>query len=103
MLGCEIDARVGGRYRIVEERPQGVATHWGEYLQIDRPHRLVFTLAVEEGVAGDRVELDFVADGAGCVLTLTHSMKPEYAQWSGKTRDGWTHIFDSLAAVLPAA
>jgi uncharacterized protein YndB with AHSA1/START domain len=100
MLGCDIDARVGGRYRIVEKRPQGVAAHWGEYLQIERPHRIVFTLAVEEGVAGDRIELDFAADGAGCVLTLMHTMKSEYAEWTGKTRDGWTHILGSLAAVL---
>ena len=41
---CEIDLRVGGRWRFVGHGPQGaIPAFYGEYLEIDRPGRLVYT------------------------------------------------------------
>src|SRR5215467_6365660 len=40
---AEVDARVGGRFRIVMNHGRGGAEHWGEYLVIDPPKRLSFT------------------------------------------------------------
>ncbi len=40
---CEVDLRVGGKWKFVNRHPQGEATFYGEYLEIDRPHRVVFT------------------------------------------------------------
>ena len=58
---CEIDLRVGGRYRFVSSAPDGTEHPFhGEYLEIDAPHRLVSTFVYEpwpDASAVDTVEL----------------------------------------------
>jgi len=106
MLVCTIDARVGGRALIVEEREQGVAEHHLQFVEIDRPDRLVFlfraTMAGKGGEEGQwtRVALDFAATATGTHLTLTHRMDPEWASFEDQTRKGWTMILAQLARTL---
>jgi uncharacterized protein YndB with AHSA1/START domain len=45
---CEVDLRVGGRWRFVNRHPKGEAAFHGEYLEIDPPARVVFTEIFEE-------------------------------------------------------
>ena len=40
---CEIDLRVGGKWRFVNRHPKGEAAFHGEYREITPPSRLVFT------------------------------------------------------------
>ena len=40
---CEIDLRVGGKWRFVNRHPKGEVAFYGEYREIAPPHRLVFT------------------------------------------------------------
>ena len=40
---CEVDLRVGGKWRFVNRHPQGEAEFYGEYREIDPPGRIVFT------------------------------------------------------------
>jgi uncharacterized protein YndB with AHSA1/START domain len=43
----EIDARVGGGFAIHEQRGESLATHFGTYLEIVRPNRIVFTFGTD--------------------------------------------------------
>jgi uncharacterized protein YndB with AHSA1/START domain len=40
---CEVDLRVGGKWRFVNRHPHGEATFYGEYREIAPPERVVFT------------------------------------------------------------
>ena len=99
MVRAEIDPRVGGKFTFTDRREGEEAEHTGEYLVIDRPRRLVFTFS-----AGDtepsRISVDIVPQGSGCELTLSHEMKPEWAEYKERTEQGWAAILDGLAATL---
>ena len=74
--------------------------HTGEYLEIDRPRRLVFTFGVlKYDPRYDRVTVEIRPVGGGCELTLTQEMH-DYAAWGPQTQQGWTMIIDNLAGVL---
>jgi uncharacterized protein YndB with AHSA1/START domain len=96
---AEVDARVGGKFRIVMEHGRGSAEHWGEYLAIDPPSLLSFTWTsastdLEPTVV--TIEL-FDRDGA-TELVLTHRRLPD--RTAGAHRNGWTEIVRKLEGVL---
>ena len=45
---CEIDLRIGGRWRFVNRHPKGEAAFHGEYREIQPPGRIVFTEIFED-------------------------------------------------------
>ena len=99
MSKVEIDARAGGSYLIVENREGTDVEHIGEYLEIDRPRRLVFTLKVPKySQENTKVTVEIRALKSGCELTLTHEgVLPDYV---ASTTSGWNMILDQLAATL---
>ena len=100
IIKVEIDPRVGGRFLIVDRRPEtGEAEHFGRYVEIDRPRRLVFDFAVEKDMKdATRVIIEIKQVGEGCELTLTHEgVWQDYAE---RTQGGWTMILNGLAAAL---
>lgn len=106
IVRAEVDARVGGRYTFVDRRGDEDVEHTGEYLEIEPPHRLVFTFGVPKSSKDfDRVTVEITPQGDGCELTLTQVMKPEWAEWTRRTQKGWTSILENMAASLgdPAA
>ncbi|MCA1562346.1 MAG: SRPBCC family protein [Acidobacteria bacterium] len=44
---CEIDLRVGGKWRFVNRHPRGEVAFHGEYMEITPPSRLVYTELME--------------------------------------------------------
>jgi len=96
-----IDARIGGRFEIVERRDGEDAYHSGEYLEIDRPRHLVFMFAPNKEMSDPvRVEINIVPRENGCELTLTQEVPPEFAQYLERGREGWTSILEGLNKLL---
>jgi uncharacterized protein YndB with AHSA1/START domain len=95
----DLDVSVGGKWTIVDRRDGVDYTALGEYLEIDRPRRLVFSFAMPQfSPLSCNVIVDIVADGDGCILTLSQTdlapaaLKP--------TEAGWSDMFDALVIVI---
>lgn len=102
-IRSQIDARVGGAFRIVRQRTGGYVDCWGEYLEIDRPHRLAFSLFVEKyAQRDDRVIVELAPVAGHSLLVLTHELGlPNPAQRS-RIQRGWAMALDRLAALCTA-
>ena len=94
----EIDASVTGSFRFVERLHGTTIEHRGRYVEI-LPHRLAFTLSVEnhpDAVA--RVTVAIAPTRTGCTLTLTHEgVPPDCAE---HTRARWTGMLYGLGVTL---
>lgn len=99
MVRVEIDPHVGGAFTLVDRREGEEIEHTGEYLEIARPRRIVFTFSVPKySKQGTTVNIDIVPLGTGCALTLIHQgVLPDYAS---RTQEGWGKILAGLAATL---
>lgn len=97
----EVDARVGGSFRIVMKGPDCDHEHTGEYLVLERPHRLVFTWISEAtGGRASTVSLEIRARGDREVeLTLTHEGLADEAT-AAKHRSGWEDILQKLGTAV---
>ena len=102
VVRTSVDARVGGSFSFVVRRQGQELDHAGKYLEIDRPHRLVFTWGIlgQSNPDDSRVIIEIAPSGTGSQLTLTHAMAPRWADYADRTRAGWTKITDALAAVV---
>lgn len=102
IVTAENEPRVGGAFTFVNRRTDQDIRHVGEYLEIDRPRRLVFTFAVPQfSPAYDRVTVGIARLGKGCELTLTHEMAADmFEEWGEPSRQGWTTMFGQLDAQL---
>src|SRR5581483_8492659 len=72
----ETDARVGGSIRFVAYREGRAVEHSGEYQEIQRPHRLSFTLRSSASAETERFMFLIEPRGAGCFLTLISKIEP---------------------------
>ena len=98
IVHCEIDARIGGRFAIVDRRNGEDVLHEGTFIELERPQRIVFTLRVPRySTAEDRVTIDIESRSTGCELKLTAGADHESAD---ATKRGWTTILDVLGQML---
>ncbi|MET0718953.1 MAG: SRPBCC family protein [Pseudoxanthomonas sp.] len=102
VVRLDVDPRVGGNFSLKVERKGELVDHVGQYLEIDRPHRLVFTWAVkgDSDDAPSQVRIDIAASSSGSVLTLVHSMDARWAEYAQRTQDGWNTMLDALAGLF---
>ncbi len=101
MIRAEIDPRVGGKFLFIDRRKEGEAAHYGVYLELDRPRRIVFSFSVENyDVNAAKVVVEIRPAGGGCELTLTQEMPAEYAEYKDRSEKGWMMILGGLAREL---
>ena len=104
---CEVDFRVGGKYRFCMRAPDG--TDWwvsGTYQEIIEPSRIVFTWervnAAGEPWETSVVTITIAAQATHTLLTLQHAPFSTV-----KDRDdhvgGWSECFERLAAFAERA
>ena len=95
----KMDAKVGGKWSITDRRDGVDYTAIGEYLEIDRPRRLVFSFGMPQfSPESCTVTVEIVRDGNGCILNLTQEPTPEETE--AGLIDGWNQMFENLAAIL---
>lgn len=98
MERCEVDARVGGGFRLDERRGGELAEHWGTYVELDRPRRLAFDFGTNFGETPTRVTVTIIPDGDGSLITLTH--EGVWTDYEDRTRQGWGMILEGLERSL---
>ena len=101
---AEVDARVGGAYRIGMRTEDGeIFISYGIFRELDRPSKIVCTQQWEEDEKSLEREtlltLEFTAKGAQTELTLTHQNFRDEAQ-RDRHAQGWNGCFVKLEGVL---
>lgn len=99
IVGCEIDARPGGRFVITDRRDGEDVAHLGTYLEIDRPRRIVFRFSVPKySTAESTVEVTVNPDGTGSDVILEYQGVPP--EWVRQTAEGWRDLLGKLEDVV---
>lgn len=97
-VDATVEASPGGVYRV---NVTGVKHAVGEYLEVDAPHRVVFTWGWEGDEqlppGSSTVTIELISDGEGTIVRLSHSGLPEGAD--AAQLQGWEHFLPRLAIV----
>ncbi|MEO8504363.1 MAG: SRPBCC family protein [Acidobacteriota bacterium] len=93
-----VDLRRGGAYR-VQVIPGNAAS--GEFVEIDAPHRLVYTWGWEGNAnvppGSTTLVFELVPAGKGTLLRFSHRDLPS-AEAATSHAHGWSHYFERLVA-----
>jgi uncharacterized protein YndB with AHSA1/START domain len=106
---CELDARVGGAWRLLGRNTERTFAVSGKYLEVKRPERLAFTFGWHD--KGDHalsrdpettVTLDFKSVAGGKTqMTMVQGRFPDQTGAANHNR-GWDGSFTKLDALLAA-
>jgi uncharacterized protein YndB with AHSA1/START domain/DNA-binding transcriptional ArsR family regulator len=97
------DAKEGGRFTIIMQVGDDKLPHTGEYLEIVRPDRLVFTWESPFSADNSIVTLNFIAvEGNKTSVELTH-VKFLDEQSRANHEGGWGNILEKLDEVISRA
>lgn len=101
MKQIEIDARVGGKFLFTDQRGEVEARHWGAYLELERPRRIVFTWIVDESEESkpSTVFLTIQPDGDSCVVTIVHQLDAAWADYVPRVEAGWGNMLAAIERI----
>lgn len=108
------DPRVGGTWEIVDHRDGKDYRAIGEYLEIDRPHKLVFTFKMPQfSDTVDEITVLFERADSGCEMTFTQKIVvPHEENWTEAdiekalvefhdgSEHGWNLMFKGLKQLV---
>ena len=98
----EIDARIGGSFRFVEQRESGELEHRGEYVELLPYRHLAFTLALADRRAiVTRVTVEIAPRQRGSALALVHENVPLDLAYGIEAR--WTGMLYGLGMTVDSA
>jgi uncharacterized protein YndB with AHSA1/START domain len=100
-IEAEVDLRVGGRYRIGNQFPNGKLV-WisGTFRMIDRPRKLVYTWQIAPDAPEELVTVIFRTTKPGeCEVTVMHERIPDRST-RGTHEVGWVGCLAKLARYL---
>ena len=103
LLSCEVDARVGGKYRLVFDHSPEPAAFFGTYVEVKPYSRLAWTN--EEGGEGGPVTTVTFEEKGGKTLVVLHDRYPskEALDAAGTgAADAMGETFDQLDELLVA-
>ena len=103
LLSCEVDARVGGKYRLVFDHSPEPAAFFGTYVEVQPYSRLAWTN--DEGGAGGPVTTVTFEETGGKTLVVLHESYPskEALDAAGTgAADAMGEQFDQLDELLVA-
>jgi uncharacterized protein YndB with AHSA1/START domain len=98
---AEVDLRVGGKYRIEMQAPNG-ARHVasGVYREVTPPKRLVYTWGWEDSSVKDSVvTVEFQDRGKSTEVILRHERLPD-ADSRARHTEGWTECMEKFVALF---
>jgi uncharacterized protein YndB with AHSA1/START domain len=102
LLSCEVDARVGGKYRLVFDHDPEPLAFFGTYVEVKPYSRLAWTN--EEGGEGGSVTTVTFEEKGGKTLLVLHERYPskEALDAAGGAAEAMLETFDQLDELLVA-
>jgi uncharacterized protein YndB with AHSA1/START domain len=99
LLSCELDVRVGGKYRLEFAHGESRAAFFGTYKEVTPNSRIVWTN--EESEEGSVTTVTFTEQGGKTVLVV-HELYPskDALDAAGGASDAMAETFDQLDDVL---
>jgi len=111
VMQCEINPTVGGGFIVTDRRPMADGdesvfdvVHRGNYVEINRPHKLAFDFTVasySDHTTRVTIEIKPLGQGAS-ELTLTHDLgdSDDALMMEEVTRKGWAQMLQTLEREL---
>ena len=98
LLSCELDVRVGGKYRLVFRHEDSTMEFFGTYLEVTPHSRLVWTN--EEGDGGATVTTVTFEERAGQTLLVVHDRYPSKEALESGSSEAMPEALDQLEELL---
>src|SRR5689334_12473662 len=94
LLSCELDARVGGQYRLVFRHEDSTMEFFGTYLEVTPHSRLVWTN--DEGDGGQTVTTVTFEEDAGKTMLVVHDRYPSKEALESGATEALPETLDQL-------